>query len=365
MSRVFVALLCCVFLIAAGLPTSATVQNGYSLTISGSIETAERTVTVDSSQYTVDSIARVQQGTALNIESSGPAGESYDIYIYTVENGSQKIFNTKYIPADSNGNISIDTSSYSAGSYVVTVYKDGTYYDPHPMVIPAYAVDLSAPGTITTAESGQLSASVTEVAPNKTIGSVEFVVSNKDTTSYLEATQSNNQYTHTLDGGSFAPGEYNVYAVVYSPESAPGPKNEVIGISDRTSITIENPSTSTSTTTTNNQHSSTSPPTSTNEETATEATTTRTTVPTTDATTTVQSSTTTSHPTSSTQTTEPPTNPQTTLQQSTTKMDSVITPGSSTAEPSPPSSSNGVVGETPLVLLALLAVTALFIRRPH
>ena len=353
MNRAVAAIICCLLVGTAGAAGLSTQSGSFTVAIADSIDTPSQEVTIDGDSYTVDSIARISQGEELTVRTDGPDDESYRVYIHSVEDGSRSVYDTKYVPADGSRSVSFDTSSFEAGSYVVSIYHDGTYYDPHPLAIPAYDVTVSVPDSVAASGTLEISPSLTEVTGDETVDSVEVVVTNDDTTRRLEATKSDESYVADLDLDSIPTGDYQVHAVVYGPESTPGATNEVIGISDATELTIE--AESASTTSGGTGGSST---TSTSSESTTDATPTGTTAGTTDRETTASSTTQGTTPASTTEST-PQSTTDTTDESSSSA--TVITPGTE-ASPTTPSDSNGVVGGTPLYLLALLASIALLLR---
>jgi len=354
MNRAVGAIICCLLVGTAGAAGLSAQDGSFTVAIADSIDTPSQEVTIDGDSYTVDSIARISQGEELTVRTDGPDDESYRVYIHSVEDGSRSVYDTKYVSADGSRSVSFDTSSFEAGSYVVSIYHDGTYYDPHPLVIPAYDVTVSVPDSVAASGTLEISPTLTEVTGDETVDSVEVVVANDDTTRRLEATQSGESYVADLDLDSIPTGDYQVHAVVYGTEATPGETNEVIGISDATGLTVEAESASTTSGGTGGS-STTSAPT----ESTTEATPTETTAGTMDRETSASSTT--------TQATTPASTTESTPQSTTDTTDespssaTVITPGTETS-PTTPSDSNGVVGGTPLYLLALLASIALLLR---
>jgi hypothetical protein len=361
MRRVIVVVGCCLLLASAGVAAIGSQDGDFTVDIPGSIDTPERTVTVEGSTYTVSSIARVQQGDQLEVQTDGPDGEGYRVYIHAVDNGSRSVYDTKYVFEDQDGTVTFDTSEFETGSYVVSVYHEGTYYDPQPLVVPAYEVAVSAPDTVPDEGTQNISVSLTELVSGETVDSVEIVISNEDSTTRVTTTEENGTYVGEVSLDPLSPGTYQMHAVAYSPESTPGGANEVIGISDESSLTVEANQQATTTTDSSGGtgDSSTSSTTTTTSTTDTTSTSTPTPTPTsTTPETTANTQTTTTTPKSTTDTTSQATP---TTQTSTTES-SVITPGTDTTS-TPDDTSNGEAGGVPLALLALLATIALLATR--
>ncbi|MDL0137994.1 hypothetical protein PNP85_00495 [Halobacterium salinarum] len=315
------------------------------------METPEQTRTVEGTTYTVDSITRVNQGDSVNVQTTGPENESYQVYVYGNNNGQQDIIANKFVDIDDSGAVSFDTSGYEPGSYVVAI--EGAKA-PQPFVVSAYDVSVSSPDSAPATGTTELSVSLTETTGDTSVHGVEIAVFTEDTVERVDTTKTDGSYVGELDLSSLSEGDYQVQAVVYSPEAAPQGEQEVIGISDPTTLTIES---APQTTTPSNgggggggggAPAGTATTTSTSSQNQTTTTATQTTgeaTPTTEP----------SETTSQSQTTSPATASPT----ATTQAD-VITPNTGTVEPT--TSSNGVVGATPLLLLALLATIALLIR---
>jgi hypothetical protein len=358
MKRAVVVLCCCLLVGAAGVTIATTADSAYTVTITGSMDTPEQTRTIEGTTYTVDSIARVNQGDSLRVQTSGPENESYRVYVYANNDGTQDVYDQKLVDTDESGAVSFDTSQYDPGSYVVTIDRGK---DPQPFVVPAYDVSLSSPASVNAAGTTELSASLTETTGGTDVEEVEIAVFNEDTVERVEATKTDGSYVGELDLDTLATGEYQVQAVVYSPEAAPQGEQEVVGISDPATLTVE-PATQTPTTTTTGGSggggggggapagtATTTTPVSENR--------TSTAAPQTTSATTAAPSTQASATSAVPQTTDPDAPATETTQ------DSVITPNSGTAAPTTTTTtSNGVVGATPLLLLALLATIALLMR---
>lgn len=246
MNRIIAALCCCLLISAAAVTVTATTQSSYSVTVPGSMETPEQTATVEGSTYTIDSIARADEE-SLTVQTDGPSGESYRIHIHANNDGSRAIYDTKYVPGDGNGEISLNISAFEAGSYMISIYHDGTYYSPQPLVVPAYSTTVTGPETAQPTGTTELTASLSELRTGASIHNVEIVVYRNGTVQRLETTKEGDSYVSELDLESLETGEYQYYAIIYSSEDAPRGENEVIGISDGATLTIQTASETTTT----------------------------------------------------------------------------------------------------------------------
>ena len=209
----------------------------HGVTLDGAMDIPERTVSIGGESYQMSSLARVPRGDELRARTSGADGPGYRVYIHDVRG---TVVDQQYVAPSGNETVGFDTSTYEAGSYVVSLYHDGTYYDPHPVVIPAYDVSLDAPSSDRDGdEAGSISVGLTERESGHTAQRVTAVVSNATTTRRYRASRVDGEYVVGLDEMGLASGTYSVYAVVVNENDAPGPTNEIIGISNSSRIDVE------------------------------------------------------------------------------------------------------------------------------
>ena len=222
---------CC--LVGVGAVSAA----DHTLSVDGAMEVPERTVTVGGESYQVSALARVSRGDRLHARTGGGNGTGYRVYLHNA-NGS--VVDQQYVAAAADGGVTFETSTYDAGSYVLSLYHDGTYYDPHPVVVPAYDVAVDVPTPEAGGDgAGAASVTLTEREPGHTVHRVTVVVSNETVTRRYSASRVDGEYVVALGRIRLAPGTYSVYAVVANGNDAPGPTNEVIGISDRSRLELD------------------------------------------------------------------------------------------------------------------------------
>lgn len=343
--------LLCALLLVCSLPVASmaqTADNGFEITTDSSIETPERMVTVDGDEYQVTSIARMDPDGSLTLSVTAPSDTSYNLLLY---DNDRQIVATNSETGETSWTLS--GSDYSSGSYVVAIYADGEYKAVQPIVVSGYEVTISAPETITEGADLKPTIEVSSLGDPDDISSVEVILMNDDTSRRLDATESDEEtYTASLPT-SVSPGDYRIYATVQGNEGYQG-QAELLGISDRHAITIEEESTTEEPAgggdggdeggSDNNGDDSDSDSDSADEEadvtsTATESTTTQSTSVTTETTTDQSTSTTTSQETT----------------------DGVVTPrGSTTATPT--TSSGAIPLEAPQILLLCTLVGMLALR---
>ena len=331
-------------LAAGGVPAQSTT---YEITaVSGSIDTPERTVTVEGDSYTVSSVSRVSQGDDLSVTVDAPSGERYSVYLYDSE---RNIADTKSQTGSGTETLS---TSLEPGSYVVATYNEGTIEDVQPVVITGYDVTIDVPSTATADETVTATVQVTRTAADTTPEEVLLTVWMDGSTREVAATQTDGgAYEASISG--LSSGEYDVYATAHGPEEI-NDRQELMGISDPSTLTV---STTTATPTESSGGGGddggdgdggggddSDTPTATASPTATPSPTEAVTTTATTAPTATQSPTTADSPTS----TATPT----------TTTDDVITPGESTTTTTVPDPGPSIVG----VLLGLLCLLGLWRR---
>jgi hypothetical protein len=203
----------------------------YEITdVSGSIDTPERTVTVEGDTYTVSSVSRVSQGDDLSVTVDAPSGERYSVYLYTSE---RSIADTKSQTGSGTATLATDLEP---GSYVVATYNDGTIEDVQPVVISGYDVTVDVTSTATAGETIPVTAQVDRTAADRPPEQVLLTVWTDASTREVTATQTDGgAYEASIEG--LSAGEYEVYATAHGPEVI-NDRQELMGISDPSTLTV-------------------------------------------------------------------------------------------------------------------------------
>ncbi|GAA0546145.1 hypothetical protein ABNG02_16405 [Halorubrum ejinorense] len=223
------------FVIACLVIAGAGSAADHAVTVDGAMEIPERTISVGGESYQVSSLIRVPRGEVLRARTNGDE-TGYRVYLHDAR-GS--VVDQRYVAPSADGTVAFDTSTYDPGSYVLSLYHDGTYYDPQPVVIPAYDVSVDTPGPGRDGdEISTISVDLTEREPGHTVQGVTVVVSNASATRRYPASRVDGEYVVSADEIRLAPGTYSVYAVAGNGNDAPGPTNELIGISDSSQIDL-------------------------------------------------------------------------------------------------------------------------------
>lgn len=210
-------------LTVTGFALGSVVALDGSLVVSGDrSEVAPQTVTFNGTDYRVTEVVRVTRGERLTARATSPENlAGIDLY-----DRESLIYDR---PTTVNESVSFTTVHLTPGEYLLTTQDGrGRFQTFLPVVVTGYNATLD---DTTTTESGeqQFSVKVTKTAQGPTPERVEVVVFNDNRTRRIEATKTGERtYTATAD---LEPGEYRTYVEV-------GANDELIGLSDATTVTV-------------------------------------------------------------------------------------------------------------------------------
>lgn len=228
--------LCALLLAAATAPFVAAL--GYDIDVAGSVETPERTVTVDGDDYLVTSIAPVAPGDPVEATVIAPANSAYDLYLY---DSDRQIQDTEELAGTESA--SFATDSLAAGSYVLAVYtENGSIAAVHPVVVAAYRLSVSAPETVSTGTAAEVTVTLEatrgpEQTPDPT-GTEVVVTRDGSVVTRVDAERRDDEaYVATLPD-DLAAGEYSFYAAVRGEDTVDG-RRELLALSDPRSFSVE------------------------------------------------------------------------------------------------------------------------------
>lgn len=208
----------------------------YSLSTNAEHDVPNRDVDFEGDTHTITSLSRVDEGDTLTVDVSGPADKGYDVNLYTPEN---QIADSAFV-GGGDATVTFDMS-FTPGSYALVIEQDGDTKKIHPVVIKAYGVTHSGPGSVESGASVDVPVDVTDLGSEKDINYVQVVLSNDTTEVTDRATESGGSYDATLPTDDLGPGEYSLYATVRGTEEVRD-RDELLGFSDRTTVTIESDS---------------------------------------------------------------------------------------------------------------------------
>ncbi|WP_415380195.1 hypothetical protein [Halosimplex sp. TS25] len=237
-STAVVALIAVTVLAAA--PSSLAAADGYQMSSSDADSMPERTVEFQDGTFTIDSLITADPGDEISVDVSAP-DEVYRVYVY---NSEEQIVDSKR--GNGSQSFSFDLSGYDPGSYPVTVYHDGDYEVVQPLVVEGYDVSLDAPSTVERGESATVEIEVEQTAASSSPAHVRAVIANDEEHLMINASESDGSYVATFDGDELSAGSYTVYGAAQDANTAMG-RNEVLGVSERSSLSVEDASTPTAT----------------------------------------------------------------------------------------------------------------------
>jgi len=218
-----------VLVLLFGIGVAAT--GHVSISIDGSFETPEETVTVDGEEFTVTQVRRVHPGEAFDVTVSADVRQPYQINVYTLD---EQVQDFKRGLGDSQ--VTFETEFLDPGSYLVAAVAEDGVLAVHPLTVSGYAPEVDAPSTVDEGTPFDVRIQLEELDDTKSVGRVEVVVWNDDTRERFTATQvDGDTYEARVEGLSNA--TYDVYAVVIAEETVDG-EDDVIGLSDPGNLTV-------------------------------------------------------------------------------------------------------------------------------
>lgn len=196
-----------------------TADSEFDLTLPGAIDTPEQTVEIEGSEYTVDGIAPVEPGEAIDITVS--SSERYNLYLYDESGNSQ--YNVYNSPDESQLTIGtddddLDTGALDAGTYVLSLEPDGEgRVAVFPVVIQGYDLTLEADST---GEEIELAATADPTHASGQPDELRVALWDGDDTTdvSLEHTEGTS-YETVIDADELGEGVYDTYVAVPGDEA--------------------------------------------------------------------------------------------------------------------------------------------------
>jgi hypothetical protein len=206
----------------------------YDVDVNGSIDTADRDVTVDGDTFTVTAVGTVSHGEAITATVDAPAESNYDLYLY---NSDRRVADA--VDMDGSGSAEFETGYLSPGSYVVAVYtSEGSIAAVQPVVVSGYDVSVDAPTRVTAGTAATIGVTLTETTDAPNPDRVEVVVlRDGSVVTRVDATADGDGYTASLPS-DLAAGEYRYYVGVRGPNEVDG-RHELVALDDGERLRVE------------------------------------------------------------------------------------------------------------------------------
>ena len=206
----------------------------YDVDVDGSIDTADRDVTVDGDSFTVTAVGTVSHGESIAATVDAPAESNYDLYLY---DSDRRVADT--VDMDGSGSAEFETDYLSPGSYVVAVYtSEGSIAAVQPVVVSGYDVSVDAPTSVTAGTAATVDVTLTETTDAPNPERVEVVVlRDGSVVTRVDATTDGDGYAASLPS-DLAAGEYGYYVGVRGPNEVDG-RHELVALDDGKRLRVE------------------------------------------------------------------------------------------------------------------------------
>lgn len=238
MARGLLVLILCIsgIVLAGAVPGVA--QSGFEITVAGSVDTPDRNVSFEGSEYPVSDIAKSAPGGELSVHVATPDVDDliYRVYLY---NADRQIVDSKRGTKPTR--FHFDLAGYRPGSYMLVVQHRGEFKAVHPVVVPGYETTIDAPSSVDAGSRLQATVRVRASAADGEPAGVAVALTNETTTIRVNATrQGRGEYTARVPTRSLAVGRYELYAVVQGEREVFG-RAELLGLSDPIHVNVTPP----------------------------------------------------------------------------------------------------------------------------
>ena len=231
---VFVCLLLCL----GGLAGITGANSGYELLSDQTIETPERTEEIDDLEFTIDSLVVVPHGESIKLQTTTPSEDDRPrVNLERVtEDGNPDRIKTTLIRGSED--VEFTTDDLDPGTYVITM-SDGGYQEILPVVIAGHDVAVDHP-TTADRESFDLTIETSTITTTEELTTAEIVLWNEDE-NHTQTVDLNSDETVTtaIYTADIPAGEYQIYTAVRSDEVVYGGQQEILGVSEPSTITVD------------------------------------------------------------------------------------------------------------------------------
>jgi hypothetical protein len=214
-------------LVLSPLVAPAFAAGSYDIDVDGSIDTAERNVTVDGDSFTVTAVGTLDRGETITATVAAPAGASYDLYLY---DSDRRV--TDAAAMDGSGSAEFETDYLSPGTYVVAVYtSEGSIAAVQPVVVSGYEIGADAATRVSAETSPSVDVTLTETGDAPEPERVEVVVlQDGSVATGAVASPDGDGYVASLPADLSA-GDYRYYVAVRGPNEV-NDRHELVALSE-------------------------------------------------------------------------------------------------------------------------------------
>ena len=237
-SRQKVFVFFCLLVFFGGLVGLAAATSGYELLSDQSIETPEETVEVDDIEFVIDSLVVVSHGESIEVQTTTPSEDDRPrVNLERVtEDGNPDRIKTTLIRGSED--VEFTTDDLDPGTYVITM-SDGGYQDILPVVIAGYDVAVDHP-TTADRKSFDLTIETSSITTTDELTTAEVVLwSEGENYTQTVDVNSDETVTTTINTADIPAGEYQIYTAVRSDEVVYGGQQEILVVSEPTTITVD------------------------------------------------------------------------------------------------------------------------------
>jgi cell division septation protein DedD len=220
-------------LVAGALPATVGAAT-YEITSPNAVDTPDRTVSVGGSSFEVSEAARVSQGETLVLDIEAPSSATYDVELR--DSDRQFVDDAEGSGDDT---IRFSTGSLGPGTYVATVFDDGSVQALLPVVVKGYSVTEEIPDSTEAGVTFEVSATLTEETSAPDPSAVQVAIAEEDTEEIVvqESLSEDGSMTYSGSVSVDSAGEYNAYVFVRGSDEISG-ERVFLGLSDPNSMEV-------------------------------------------------------------------------------------------------------------------------------
>jgi PGF-CTERM protein len=179
-------------------------------------------------------ISTIDQGESITVDTTH---SDYDYNVVFWNEQGQTVAGPKVVNDTNNGRVTFSPSDSAYGSYSAVIRAFGDVKKLHPIIIKKHDVSLS-PQSTTVTKGNSVEADIT--IPGGTSNQIKAILGDDSTRKRVDATHDDgNTYSVSISTSDFSTGTYKLSGIVVEEGAAADGRDNLIGYSDPTSITIE------------------------------------------------------------------------------------------------------------------------------